>query len=92
MGYVLLDVLFFHLFSFGDCVSVLRFTNSDYPLLVSSKPSFKNIFEVTISFYFFKQVIQRRLNGSVDFNRIWKDYKMGFGSPYGEYWLGNTII
>ena len=36
--------------------------------------------------------MQRRLNGSVDFNRIWKDYKMGFGSPDGEYWLGNTII
>jgi hypothetical protein len=38
------------------------------------------------------KVIQRRVNGSVDFYRTWKDYKMGFGSPYGEYWLGNTVI
>ena len=37
-------------------------------------------------------VIQRRVNGSVDFYRTWKDYKMGFGSPYGEYWLGNELI
>ncbi|XP_078739987.1 uncharacterized protein LOC144953290 isoform X1 [Lampetra fluviatilis] len=37
-------------------------------------------------------VIQRRLNGSVDFNRGWADYAAGFGSPHGELWLGNEAI
>nr|XP_033790710.1 angiopoietin-1 isoform X5 [Geotrypetes seraphini] len=37
-------------------------------------------------------IIQHREDGSVDFQRGWKEYKLGFGSPSGEYWLGNEII
>ena len=33
-------------------------------------------------------VIQRRLDGSVDFYRGWADYVAGFGSLLGEYWIG----
>ncbi|GFS23433.1 tenascin-R [Elysia marginata] len=37
-------------------------------------------------------VIQRRAEGSTDFNRKWNDYKNGFGSFAGDFWLGNDKI
>uniref|UniRef100_A0A8D0T246 Fibrinogen C-terminal domain-containing protein n=1 Tax=Sus scrofa TaxID=9823 RepID=A0A8D0T246_PIG len=37
-------------------------------------------------------LIQRRENGSVNFQRNWKDYKQGFGNPAGEHWLGNEVV
>ncbi|XP_055918937.1 protein scabrous [Eupeodes corollae] len=36
--------------------------------------------------------IQRRFDGSVDFNRSWEAYASGFGSPSGEYWIGNEML
>ena len=33
-------------------------------------------------------VIQRRINGSVDFYRNWTNYVSGFGDLEGEFWYG----
>ncbi|KAH8418362.1 hypothetical protein KR222_009303, partial [Zaprionus bogoriensis] len=33
-------------------------------------------------------VIQRRINGTVDFYREWDDYKAGFGNVEGEFFIG----
>ncbi|GFO47851.1 fibrinogen c domain-containing protein 1 [Plakobranchus ocellatus] len=37
-------------------------------------------------------VIQRRTTGSLNFYRGWEDYKKGFGSLDGDFWLGNEKI
>ena len=33
-------------------------------------------------------VVQRRQDGSIDFNRGWLEYEEGFGSLTGEFWYG----
>lgn len=37
-------------------------------------------------------MIQRRVDGSVSFDRSWREYKDGFGDLHSEFWLGNEHI
>ncbi|XP_003703122.1 protein scabrous [Megachile rotundata] len=37
-------------------------------------------------------VVARRIDGSLDFDRSWNDYSVGFGSPVSEYWIGNEML
>ncbi|KAH3883957.1 hypothetical protein DPMN_007927 [Dreissena polymorpha] len=37
-------------------------------------------------------VLQRRMNGSVNFTRNWEDYAFGFGNVNTEYWIGNEHL
>ena len=37
-------------------------------------------------------VLQRRINGKMNFEQNWNEYKNGFGDPNEEFWLGNEKI
>jgi len=37
-------------------------------------------------------VFQRRMDGTVNFYRGWDQYKDGFGSAFGEHWLGLATL
>uniref|UniRef100_T1HD12 Fibrinogen C-terminal domain-containing protein n=1 Tax=Rhodnius prolixus TaxID=13249 RepID=T1HD12_RHOPR len=37
-------------------------------------------------------LVQRRKDGTVQFNKDWEDYAVGFGTPQGEFWLGNEAL
>ncbi|CAG2210398.1 unnamed protein product [Mytilus edulis] len=36
-------------------------------------------------------IIQKRYDGSVNFQRSWTEYENGFGKVKGEYWLGDSL-
>ncbi|XP_062571226.1 microfibril-associated glycoprotein 4-like [Saccostrea cucullata] len=36
--------------------------------------------------------IQKRITGSLSFDRTWTEYKNGFGSPEQDVWIGNDVI
>ncbi|XP_062615998.1 fibroleukin-like, partial [Saccostrea cucullata] len=36
--------------------------------------------------------IQKRVTGSLRFNRTWTEYKNGFGAPEQDNWVGNDVI
>ncbi|NWR87408.1 ANGP2 protein, partial [Furnarius figulus] len=81
--------------SFKDCAEAFKSgltTSGIYTLTVSNTAQEKKAYCDMESGGGGWTVIQRREDGSVDFHRTWKEYKMGFGDPAGEYWLGNEFV
>jgi hypothetical protein len=37
-------------------------------------------------------LVQQNLDGSTFFDRTWVEYKNGFGTPCGNYWIGNEQL
>ena len=37
-------------------------------------------------------VLMRRQDGTIRFSKGWLEYQHGFGSLYGEFWIGNEKI
>ncbi|XP_059154906.1 fibroleukin-like [Physella acuta] len=37
-------------------------------------------------------IMVRRIKGDVNFTRNWEEYKWGFGSFGGDFWLGNELV
>ena len=51
-----------------------------------------NFHDVNCSLANCSVLVQQNLGGSVFFNRSWAEFKVGFGNPKGNYWLGNERL
>ena len=60
--------------------------------IVWRKKLFRNYNRVQRFMFYLTQVIQRRHDGSINFNRTWEAYEDGFGFLSQEFWLGNEKI
>ncbi|KAL0595282.1 Angiopoietin-4, partial [Plecturocebus cupreus] len=80
---------------FQDCAEIQRSganASGVYTIQVSNAAKPRKVFCDLQSSGGRWTVIQRRENGTVNFQRNWKDYKQGFGDPAGEHWLGNEVV
>ena len=76
----------------GDCSSIKGTRNSGiYTINPDGKQPFRVFCDMQTSSGGWT-VIQRRIDGSVDFFKNWVDYKLGFGNVDKEFWLGNEKI
>lgn len=80
---------------FQDCAEIQRFganASGIYTIHVANVTEPRKVFCDMEASGGGWTLIQRRENGSVNFQRNWKDYKQGFGNPAGEHWLGNEVV
>ncbi|XP_036780705.2 angiopoietin-4 isoform X2 [Manis pentadactyla] len=80
---------------FQDCAEIQRFganASGIYTIHVANMTDPRKVFCDMEASGGGWTLIQRRENGSVNFQRNWKDYKQGFGDPAGEHWLGNEVV
>ncbi|EAT36260.1 AAEL011633-PA [Aedes aegypti] len=74
--------------SYEDCTKVLVNTSGKY---IIHPQNFPEPFEAYCAQEVFEGgwlVVQYRFDGSVDFYRNWTEYRNGFGTLDGEFWIG----
>ncbi|XP_043995470.1 angiopoietin-1 isoform X3 [Gambusia affinis] len=79
---------------FGDCADLYKagfHKNSVYSIQINPQETKKVYCDMEAAGGGWT-VIQRREDGSEDFQRTWKEYKLGFGSLLAEHWLGNENV
>lgn len=72
-----------------------RKTIQVFPYLLTERSKSKHASRPEIGSFFFHrslQIVHRRLDGSIDFNRTWEQYQRGFGFLGTEFWLGNDKL
>ena len=77
----------------SDCQAVLEqgFTSSGvYQIQPFGSRQFESVYCEMINQTGWT-VFQRRESGQISFDREWVQYQYGFGSLYGEFWLGNEV-
>nr|XP_002123844.3 angiopoietin-4 [Ciona intestinalis]BAN92377.1 self-incompatibility-linked fibrinogen-like protein-B [Ciona intestinalis] len=85
---------------YKDCTSIYTanfVSNGIYPLWLTSAYQFIHVFcnmkvKSNITKLRSWAIIQRRINGDINFHRGWVDYVNGFGNPNEEHWMGLEII
>ncbi|XP_019477626.2 angiopoietin-4 [Meleagris gallopavo] len=80
---------------FQDCTEVLRAgsrASGVYTLHITNMSQPRKVFCDMETDGGGWTVIQLRTNGSVSFQRGWREYKQGFGDAAGEHWLGNEAV
>ncbi|XP_057168596.1 angiopoietin-4 isoform X3 [Ursus arctos] len=80
---------------FQDCAEIQRFganVSGIYTIHVANMTEPRKVFCDMEANGGGWTLIQRRENGSVNFQRNWRDYKQGFGDLAGEHWLGNEVV
>ncbi|KAM6147824.1 angiopoietin-4-like [Erethizon dorsatum] len=80
---------------FQDCEDIRKSgVNEDgvYTIFVPNLNQPKRVFCVMDTDGGAWTLIQHREDGTVNFQRDWKDYKQGFGNAAGEHWLGNEVV
>ncbi|KAK3084891.1 hypothetical protein FSP39_020925 [Pinctada imbricata] len=78
----------------GPCPNLFR-EDRARPTVLSecqSDSSGDNIHELAAAEHGLYNVIQRRINGALHFNKTWNEYKDGFGDLLGEHWIGNDVL